>query len=57
MRINFTLDIFTNHCIAVEDIAEVDRIGFYLYHVKIGPLNLPEPSHLKIAKDAIWNIS
>ena len=53
----YTFDIFTNHCIAVEDIDEVDRIGFYLHHVEIGPLNLPEPSHFKILKEAIWNIS
>ena len=53
----YTFDIFTNHCIAVEDIDEMDRIGFYLLHVEIGPLNLPEPSHLKIVKEAIQNIS
>ena len=58
MRMNiYTFDIFTNHCIAVEDIDEVDRIGFYLHHVEVGPLNLPELSHLKIVKEAIWNIS
>ena len=56
MKMNiYTFDILTNHCIAVEDIDEVDRIGFYLHYVEIGPLNLPESSHLKI--EAIWNIS
>ena len=57
MRMNsYTLDIFTNHCIAVEVIDEVDRIGFYLHHVEIGPLNLPELFHLKLVEEAIWNI-
>ena len=58
MRMNiYTFAIFTNYCIAMEDIDEVDRIGFYLHHVEVGPLNLPELSHLKIVKEAIWNIS
>ena len=57
MRMNiYTFDIFTNDCIAVEHI-EVDRVGFYLHHVEIGPLNLPKPSHLKIIKEAVKNIS
>ena len=29
----YTFDIFTNNCIAVEDIDEADRIGFYLHHL------------------------
>ena len=58
IRMNiYSFDVFTNHCIAVEDIDEVDRIGFYLHHVEIGPLNLPQASHLKIVKEAVWNIS
>ena len=53
----YTFDIFTNHCIAVEEIDETDIIGFHLHHLEIGPLYLPEPSHLKIVKEAIWNVS
>ena len=29
----------------MEDIDEANRIGFYLQHLEIGPLKLPEPSH------------
>ena len=53
----YTFDIFTNHCIAVEEIDETDIIGFHLHHLEIGPLYLPELSHLKIVKEAIWNVS
>ena len=28
-----------------------------MHHIEIGPPNLPELSHLKIVKEAIWNIS
>ena len=38
---SYTFNIFTNHYIAVEDIDEADRIGFYLHHLDIGPLKLP----------------
>ena len=54
---SYTFNIFTNHYIAVEDIDEADRIGFYLQHLEIGPLKLPEPSHWNIFKEGIWNIS
>ena len=53
----YTFDIFTNHCIAVEEIDEADRIGFHLDLLVNGPLYLPEPSHLKVVKEADWNIS
>ena len=53
----YTFDIFTNHCNTMEEIYETDRIGFHLHHLEIGPLYLPEPSHLKIVKEAVWNIS
>ena len=53
----YTFDIFTNHCIAVEEIYETDKIGFHLHHLEIGPLYLPESSHLKIVKEDILNIS
>ena len=41
----------------MEDIDEANRIGFYLQHLEIGPLKLPEPSHWNIFKEGIWNIS
>ena len=53
----YTFDTFTNHCIAVEEIDETDRIKVHLQYLEIGPLYLPKPSHLKIVKEAIWNIS
>ena len=53
----YTFDIFTYHCIAVEEIDETDRIEVHLHYLEIGPLYLPEPSHLKFFKEAVWNIS
>ena len=54
MSINiYTFHIFTNHCIAVEEIDETDIIGFHLHHLEIGPLYLPEPSHLKIGANVV----
>ena len=53
----YTFDIFTNHWIAVEEIDEPNRFGFHLHHLEVGPLNLPEPFHLAVVKEAIWNIS
>jgi len=53
----YTLDIFTNHYIDVEEIDETNRIDFYLHLLEIGPLYFPEPSHLKMVKGAILNIS
>ena len=49
--------IFSNHCIAVEKIDVTDILGFHFHHLEIWPLNLPEPSHLKIVKESIWNVS
>ena len=52
----YTFYIFTNHCIAVEEIDETHIIGFHLHHLEIGPLYLPEPSHLKIIWTSVnWN--
>ena len=53
----YTFDIFTNHWIAVEEMNEPGKIGFFLYHLEIGPLNLPESFHLEIVKEAVRNIS
>ena len=41
----------------MEDIDETDRIGFHLDLLAIGALYFPEPSHLKIVKEADSNIS
>ena len=51
----YTFYIFTNHCNAVEDIEEDDRIGFYLNHLEIELLKLPEQSDWKFVKEVIWN--
>ena len=52
----YICNIFTNHCIAVEEIYEANRIGFQLHQLEIGPLCLPEPSHLKIIWTSVnWN--
>ena len=53
----YTFDIFTNHWIAVEEMNERGKIGFFLYHLEIGPLNLPESFHLAIVKEAVRSIS
>ena len=43
----YTFDIFTNYCIAVEEIDETDIIiGLNFHYLEIRPLNFPEPSHL-----------
>ena len=33
------------------------RYEFHLRHLEVGPLNLPEPFHLAVVKEAVWNIS
>ena len=53
----YTFDIFTNHWITVEEIDEPNRYEFHLQHLEVGPLNLPEPFHLAVVKEAVWNIS
>ena len=53
----YTFDIFTNHCMDVEEIYEPGRYGLKFHYLEIGPLNLPESSHMAIVKEAVWNIS
>ena len=57
-RINiYTFDIFTNHCMDVEEIDEPGRNGLKFHYLEIRQLNLPESSHMAIVKEAVWNIS
>ena len=35
---------------------EPGRNGLKFHYLEIGPLNLPESSHMKIVKEAVWNI-
>ena len=56
MNIN-TFDIFTNHCMEVEEYEEPGIKGLKFHYLTNGPLNLPESSHMAIVKEAIRNIS
>ena len=53
----YTFDILTNHCMDVEEIDEPGRNGLRFHYLEIGPLILPESSHMAIVKEAVWNIS
>ena len=53
----YTFDIFTNHCIEVEEIDEPGSNGLKSHYLEIGPLNFPESSQMAIVKVAVWNIS
>ena len=53
----YTFDIFTNHCMEVEEYEEPGIKGLKFHYLTTGPLNLPESSHMAIVKEAIRNIS
>ena len=53
----YTFDIFTNHCMEVEEYEEPGIKGLKFHYLTCGPLNLPESSHMAIVKEAIRNIS
>ena len=53
----YTFDIFTNYFMDVEEIDEPGGYGLKFHHLIIGPLNLPESSHMALVKEDVWNIS
>ena len=53
----YTFDIFTNHCMDVEEYEEPGIRGLKFHYLTTGPLNLPESSHIAIVKEAIRIIS
>ena len=53
----YTFDIFTNHCMDVEEIDEPGRYGLRFHYLEIWLFNLPDFSHMAIVKEAVWNIS
>ena len=52
----YTFEIFTNHCMDVDEIDDPGRYGLKFRYLEIGPLNLPEFSHMAIVKEAVCNI-
>ena len=53
----YKFDIFTNHCMEVEEYEEPGIKGLKFHYLTTGPLNLPESSHMAIVKEAVRNIS